>query len=227
MDYPPDWMLNTSTPLPSPDLNNTQLQALANYYYKYYQEMKEEGVEVEFISLFNELTDSYMNASYSNVRNLLVDYVGPMFRKFTDVKSTWTAKFGRRKTAEASPEFLEMDGVEDYVDVIFYHGYDCNDGPAEGLGWQCEGLNTTCPYLKSAVGELKLFGDKYAKGKKMWMTEVCYASEFTDYDPALTGCPDLPRLDFDDAMQWYVIRNTCALVFSFLICIYNFILYNL
>lgn len=220
MDYPPDWMLNTSTPLPGADLNATLLSSLANYYLKYAQAMADNGVPVEYISLFNEVTDSYTNASYDLIRDLLVDHVGPLFRETPGApKLTWTAKFGRRKTADASPEFLDMEGVSEYTDILFYHGYDCNDGPAEGMGWQCTGLNTTCPYLLSAALEMQKFKQQYAPyseyphtgydnlsadatERQVWMTEVCYASEFEDYSPTTTDCPDLPRLDFDDAMQW-------------------------
>jgi O-glycosyl hydrolase len=68
MDYPPSWMLNTSTPLPGADINSTYFSSLANYYYKYAEAMAVNGVPVEFLSLFNELTDSYTNASFENTR---------------------------------------------------------------------------------------------------------------------------------------------------------------
>ena len=66
MDYAPGWMLNTSTPLPQPDLNSTYLGHLANYFLKYTQEMEKNGAPVEYLSMFNENLDSYMFASYEN-----------------------------------------------------------------------------------------------------------------------------------------------------------------
>lgn len=85
--------------------------------------------------------------------------------------------------------------------MIFYHGYDCAYGPAEDLGWQCSGLSTTCPYLKDRANDMKVFYDKYGRNRPLWMTEVCYATEFGDYNVS-KGCPDLPRYDFEDSTQW-------------------------
>jgi glucosylceramidase len=202
MDYPPWWMLNTSTPLPSADLNSTYLEALANYYLKYVQALSENGINLEVLSLFNENPDSYIAASNENCQKLLVDYLGPLFKNYKGMpKLTWTEKFSRRITAEETPAFYEMEGVEEYTDVIFYHGYDCNYGPAEGLGWQCDGLNTTCPYLADASKTIRDFYEKYGKNRTLWMTEVCYASEFGDYNET-KGCAKLPRLDFQDMTQW-------------------------
>jgi O-glycosyl hydrolase len=36
--------------------------------------------------------------------------------------------------------------------------------------------------------------------KKLWMTEVSYAVEYGDYE--VPSCPNLPRTDFEDSMQW-------------------------
>lgn len=222
LDYLPQWMLNSTVGLPAAELNTTLYSAIANYYYKYATHMAAHGVPVEFMSLFNELTDSYMNASYENTRTLLVDYVAPLFKKQAAMaagdstvppppKLTWTEKFGRRVTQDSSPSFYEMEGVQDATDVVFYHGYDCNYGPAEDMGWQCsftEGpaesnaLNTTCPYLQSSAEAMAQFYADYGRNRTVWMSEVCYASEFGDYNTSSSGCPPLPRPDFDDAMQW-------------------------
>jgi len=238
MDYPPQWMLNATTPMPGADINTSTYDALAMYYLKYAQAMEKNGVPIEYISLFNEVIDSYTNSSDAHTRDLLVDHVGPLFRDTPGApKVTWTAKFGRRKTAQAAPSFLDRDGVMDYTDIIFYHGYDCNDGPATGMGWQCArthlnnkddgdllsaaettgsansatsnatgaavgaigksstsinfNLNTTCPYLLDSARLAKNFTDHYARkpdGTKLqvWMTEVCYASEFEDYPSSVS-----------------------------------------
>merc|ERR1711871_459706 len=211
LDYAPHWMLNDSTPLPQPDMNSTFLAHLATYYLKYSQAMAEHGAPLEYISLFNEVLDSYMFTSYQNIRDLLVDHVGPLFRSTPGApKITWSALPGRHASATMSPPLYEMDGVKENVDIIFYHGYDCNDGPAEGMGWQCTdeagtpktGTNTTCPFLDRSAGAMKDFLRKNQGDRQVWMTELCYASEFDDYNPALTGCPDIPRYDFEDATQW-------------------------
>lgn len=213
MDYAPDWMLNTSTPLPEPDLNSTYLGHLANYFLKYTQAMEANGAPIEFLSMFNENLDSYMFASYETCRDLLVDHVAPLFKNTPGApKITWSALPGRHSSAVMSPPFYKLSGVPENIDVIFYHGYDCNDGPAEGMGWQCTdenltpktGTNTTCPYLERSAGAFKAFLDEFnhEEGRQVWMTELCYASEFADYNPLKTGCPAIPRYDFEDATQW-------------------------
>ncbi len=212
MDYAPHWMLNTSTPLPEPDLNSTYLGHLANYFLKYTQAMEAHGTPIEYLSMFNENLDSYMFASYETCRDLLVNHVAPLFKRTPGApKLTWSALPGRHASAVMSPPFYKLDGVAENIDVIFYHGYDCNDGPAEGMGWQCtdedgspkSGTNTTCPYLDRSAGEMKAFlNDFNSQGRQVWMTELCYASEFADYNPLKTGCPDIPRYDFQDATQW-------------------------
>ena len=222
LDYAPHWMLNDSTPLPEPDMNSTYLAHLATYYLKYSQAMAEHGAPIEYLSLFNEVLESYMFTSYQNIRDLLVDHVGPLFRNTAGApKITWSALPGRHASAVMSPRLWEMEGVKENVDIIFYHGYDCNDGPAEGMGWQCTdeegnkktGTNTTCPYLDRSASAMKAFLEVVNGGdqgqdedqvgqRQVWMTELCYASEFDDYNPQLTGCPDIPRYDFNDATQW-------------------------
>jgi hypothetical protein len=128
-------------------------------------------------------------------------YISNFSRLFLQL--TWTEKFARRKSAEDSLAFYSLPGVQAATGAIFYHGYDCNYGPAEDLGWQCsgaDGLNTTCPFLDSAAAAMKDLYDKIGRDRPLWMTEVCYASEFGDYNVS-KGCPALPRLDFQDGMQ--------------------------
>lgn len=207
LDYLPRWMLNNTTPLPEPQMNTSHFEAISSYYFKYAEAMKDNGVPVEYLSLFNEMDDSYMFATLENTRTLLKDYIGPRFRKHSWApKLTWTAYPGRQQLAENGPKFMSMEGVDEFVDILFYHGYDCNDGVSEGLGWQCldesNKRNTTCPFIDESGAILKKFAEEYQGERQIWMTEVCYASEFSDYYPPTSGCPDIPRYDFDDGMQW-------------------------
>ncbi len=102
-------------------------------------------------------------------RALLVDHVSPLFRANPgSPQVTWTEKFGREITAIDSPAFFEMTGVQDAIDIIFYHGYDCGTGQREG--WTCEGLTTTCPRLDAASKMMKHFYDAYGKNRLLWMT---------------------------------------------------------
>jgi hypothetical protein len=153
MDYPPAWMLNTSSVFPGAELNTTQFPALANYFSKYADAMAANGVPIEFMSFFNELNGQgnitsssaapagksrrlrakaakhpslkYMGASYANVHDWLINHVGPLFRAKGPgaPKITWTEMFGRRETAVDAPAFFDMPKVLEYTDAIFYHGY--------------------------------------------------------------------------------------------------------
>jgi len=194
MDYPPWWILNTTAPVANQaDLNTTLFRSLARYYQKFWQEFSRYGVPIEFITLFNE---DYCNVSDINYRDLLVDHVGPLFRATPgSPKLSWVENYGRYISSVRNPVIMSMKGVPQYVDMVFYHGYDCGDFG----GWSCTGLNATCPKLMESATELSKFVKKYGQGLSVWMTELCYATEFGDYP---LSCPKIPRLDFDDAMQW-------------------------
>jgi len=197
MDYAPWWMLNSTIPLPGADLNTTLYGALALYYQKFYQAFASHGIPIEYLSLFNEL-GGYTNATFPHVQDLLVNYVGPLFRQRKGApKITWSEMYGRSHYADVGPSFFNMPGVFQNNEVVMYHGYDCGDFG----GWTCQGLNATCPLLAQSAANFSAFVRKYAPGLKLWMTELCYATEFGDY-PLPPACPPIPRVDFDDAMQW-------------------------
>lgn len=194
MDFPPWWMLNTTFILPESDLNTTTLGSLALYYLKFWQAFALQGIPIEYITLFNE---DYTSPSLQNYRDLLVNHVGPLFRSTPgSPKITWIENYGRCITSVDGPKFMNLPGVRQYVDMVFYHGYDCGDFG----GWKCTGLNATCPHLMECAASLSTYLKTYAQNLKAWMTELCYATEFNDY-PA-KSCPKIPRLDFEDAMQW-------------------------
>jgi hypothetical protein len=91
-----------------------------------------------------------------------------------------------------------MPGVQESTDMIFYHGYDCGD---QFGGWKCDGLNTTCPFIEQSAQLFRNYLDVYSPNRTIWMTELCYATEFGDYN-VTNGCPALPRYDFIDGLQW-------------------------
>jgi len=72
LDYLPRWLLNSTTPLPDPQMNTTQFTAISNYYFKYALAMKDNGVPLEYLSLFNEMDDSYMKCLPENAKTLLI-----------------------------------------------------------------------------------------------------------------------------------------------------------
>ena len=122
--------------------------------------------------------------------------------------------FGRRETAVDAPAFFARPGVDEFTDAIFYHGYDCNYGIVNGEyingGWQCDGLNATCARLDESAALLRDFVHRVAPNKPVWLTELCYATEFGDYNVSL-GCSPLPRLDFQDGARERVADITIRL----------------
>ena len=79
MDYPPDWMLRTDTPLPDATVNSSLYDVLANYYAKFVMAFREHNETIDYLSLFNEPMDSYTNISDEEISNLLGFHVGPLF----------------------------------------------------------------------------------------------------------------------------------------------------
>lgn len=201
MDYPPDYMMNTTTPFPHTILNTTMYGQLAQYYLNTSLAYAANGVPIRYLSMFNEPYSSYITPTQQQIIDLLVGHVGPLFRQTPAAPNlTWGEQYGRMITLQTGPAIMEAPGVKDYVDILFYHGYDCGDNG----GWSCGGdnhLNTTCPHLDWAMGNITAYKAMYPS-LKMWMTEVCYAIEFSDYPPNTTECPPLPRLDFEDGLQW-------------------------
>ncbi len=70
-------------------------------------------------------------------------------------------------------------------------------------GWACAGLNATCEKLDESAALLADFLRQRPAlaDKPLWLTELCYATEYGDYNVS-KGCAAIPRLDFQDAMQW-------------------------
>jgi glucosylceramidase len=196
MDYPPAWMLNTSTPLPNATVNIPAYEALAHYYLNVTTTLAENGVNVEYLSMFNEPEESYCKMTVAQLHTLLVDYVGPLFRFMPGApKLTWGEQYGRVVTRNNYPALMNMSGTRQYTDILFYHGYDCT--------WTCAGGggNTTCPGLDDAMKAIAEYKQMYPN-LTMWMTEVCYAVEFDNYPKGGAVCPTIPRIDFMDAFQW-------------------------
>ena len=213
MDFPPTWMLNMSTPLvptPNPNdipqtrVNRTHFPELASYFLKFSQQFAANGVDITFLSMFNEPAQSYCYVGIHDLHDLLVNHVGPLFRTTPGApRITWGEQFGRLITEQDYPALMNSPDVKKYVDILFYHGYDCGSGNQSG--WICTetplGNNCTCPGLEEAMTAIAEYKQQYPE-LKMWLTELCYATEYGDYPPPGNGCLPLPRLDFMDGMQW-------------------------
>ena len=171
MDYPPDWMLFDVNK--NQDVNPQYYDALARYYLRYLQEYEQQGVFVDYLSLFNE-PDIYTKIPYNEIDALLRDYVGPLFRKQGIRTRIMLSEAPNREDAARNyPLVLDDPAARQYVSVAPYHGYDDKD-------WdKILNLHRQYPDLP------------------LWMTEVCYA-----YDAGTPKSMRLPRFDFEDGDYW-------------------------
>jgi glucosylceramidase len=195
MDYAPAWMLNMSTPLPAANVNQSRYPALAQYYLDYAQHFARHAFPLRYISLFNEPSDSYTAITIPQMAELLVHHVAPLFRKAGPGLPglTYGSHADRKTTFERLPEALAIAGVSDTMDVVLYHGYDC-------APWLCDHGNQTCPQLPAAAALIANLTERYAR-KKFWMSEVCYAQEYGNWNGP-PACPRLPFTAFEDSLQW-------------------------
>jgi glucosylceramidase len=124
MDYPPDWMLVDLEK--NQEVNPRYYDALARYYLRYVREYERQGVFISYLSLFNEPRtggDGYTQISYSEIRNLLENYVGPLFTN-EDVRTQimLSAPPSRQDAFNEFPIVLSDPQARHYVAALPYHG---------------------------------------------------------------------------------------------------------
>ena len=152
MDYPPDWMLFDVNK--NQDVNPKYFPALARYYMRYLEGYKKEGIEIDYLSLFNEPFTVYTKIPYEKIRTLLRDHVGPALAKSgLKTKLMLSEAPDRNEAWKNYPIVLDDVAARKYVAVMPYHGYDFKN------------------YDK--IAELH----KRYPDLPLWMTEVCYAYE--------------------------------------------------
>lgn len=178
MDYPPDWMLFDVNK--NQDVNPKYYPALARYYIRYLEEYKKEGIEIDYLSLFNEPFSVYTKIPYEKIRVLLRDHVGPELAKSGLKTRLMLSEAPERGEARRYyPVVLDDPAARKYVAVMPYHGYDFKnyDKIAE--------LHRRYPDLP------------------LWMTEICYA-----YEAGTPRSMALPVYGFEDGDFWgNVIMN--------------------
>lgn len=179
MDYPPDWMLIDVEK--RQDVDPKYYDALARYYLRYLQEYQEQGVFIDYLSLFNEPGSDeggYTRISYTEIRDLLKNHVGPLLKKagLKNQIMLSEAPF-RLQAAKNYPTVLDDPEARQYVTALPYHGYDF---------WKQQRNFDKIAQLHHAYPDLPL-----------WMTEVCYVRG--------AGAPPntpVPQYDFADGAFW-------------------------
>ena len=160
MDFPPDWMLldgNTSKAV-----RPACYDALARYMAKYVQAYESHGVHIDFLECFNEPFDSYTMMDAAQLATFLGRHVGPLFereRLWPRTKLTYGGQCSRESAAEFVPAVLSDPDAAKYMDVIAYHGYDCQ---------------FNCTDEREKYDLIAKLAAKHPD-RPFWMTEICYA----------------------------------------------------
>ena len=206
MDFPPDWMLQGTLPK-NATVNPIYYNTLSNYFAKYIEAYKVHGVHIDFLEAFNEPTDSYTKMSPAQLATFLGKHLGPTFEKrglWPSTKLSYGGQCARGTAAEFIPAVLSDKDAAKYMDVIVYHGYDCQ--------YEDDGSCNDERQNYDAIAKIA----KAEPSRPLWMTEICYAYNFDDpnctkkstmkycetypRDPKLAK--PLPRLDFADGATW-------------------------
>jgi len=152
MDYPPDWMLYDVRK--HQDIPPKYYAVLAAYFVKYLEEYRKRGIEIDYLSVFNEPEQVYTKITYPEIRILLRDFVGPALRRSGLSTKMMISEAPERLVAfRRYPVILDDPAVREFVSAVAYHGYDFAhfDQIAE---------------LKAKYPDLQF-----------WMDELCYAYE--------------------------------------------------
>lgn len=179
MDYPPDWMLFDVQK--NQDVNPKYYDALARYYLRYVEEYQKQGVFIDYVSLFNEPRHEfggYTPITYPEIRDLLKNHVGPLFKKAGVKNQIMFAEAPMRAQAyKYYPTVLNDPQARQYVRELPYHGYDHLKGP-ENFD-QLAALHKAYPDLR------------------LWMTEVCDM-----FEGGKPHSPSIPNYAFADGSYW-------------------------
>lgn len=148
MDYPPDWMLVDVNK--NQDVRKECYDTLAHYYLRYLEEYRKQGIDVDYLCLFNE-PGAYTKIPYEEIRVLLRDHVGPLLAKSGLKTRIMLSEAPTRPiAANEYPKVLDDPAARKYVAVLPYHGYDFRE-----------------------FDRIKELHAKYPD-LPLWQTEVCY-----------------------------------------------------
>jgi glucosylceramidase len=172
MDYPPDWMLYDVKK--HQDIQPKYYPVLAKYFLRYLEEYKKRGIEVDYLSLFNEPEQVYTKIKYPEIKVLLRDHVGPALLQSGLNTKLMMSEAPERKVAYARyPVVLDDPTARKFVSVVAYHGYDFKN------------------FDKIAALEKKY------PDLPFWMDELCYA-----YEAGYPKNKKLPIYEFEDGDVW-------------------------
>jgi glucosylceramidase len=202
IDYPPDWMLDGDLP-DNATLRSDCYDILAQYFANYVIAYANEGVVIDFLECFNEPFDSYTQMSPEQLATFLGDHIGPLFDELglrPTTQLTYGGQCYRSNGYDFVTQVMSYANARKYMDVIAYHGYDCQ---------------FNCTDDRQHYDSIAELSQEYPS-IPLWMTEICYAYNgddpnctsadtlqyCTDYPPDPTLAPPLPIFDFSDGPIW-------------------------
>ena len=149
MDYPPDWMLVDVNS--NQDVRKECYEVLARYYLRYLQEYHKQGIDIDYLCLFNE-PGCYTKIPYNEICVLLRDHVGPLLSKSgLATRLMLSEAQSRPVAADEYPKVLDDPVARKYVALLPYHGYDFRE-----------------------FDRIKQLHGRYPD-LPLWQTEVCHA----------------------------------------------------
>ena len=152
--------------LPDASVNPRYYDVLAQYFARFVQAYTANGVPIDFLECFNEPTDSYTQMSPHELATFLKAHIGPTFDRLglrPRTKLTYGGQAERSSAHRFVSAVMRDAEAAKYMDLIAYHGYDCQLDDADNPQSHCN--DTRMNY--------HLIADLAARyGKEMWMTEV-------------------------------------------------------
>jgi O-glycosyl hydrolase len=210
MDYPPEWMLaddaikGAAATWPRiATLNPAYYDLLAKYYLRYLRAYLRHGIEIEYLSPFNE-PGVYTNVRPAQFAKFIRDHLGPLMARArigTKIQiGDFSVKSGGSLDDSAGAngalrQIMGDAGARRYVRSISYHGYDFVDDPVK--------LANHDPAPRRELMPTRATGYDFAEFKKvaewraaypglpLWMTETCLFW-------AIPWAGKLPVTDFSD-----------------------------
>ncbi len=185
MDYPPNWMLYDVNK--NQDVNEKYYDALSLYFLRYLEEYRKQGIEIDFLSPFNEPM-GYTKIPYRKIGVLIKNHLGPLLHKSgLPTRLQLSDNIDRITALRDFPEALNDPDVFKYIAGLAYHGYDWRRQPIRPTAENGYGFDEF-----KAIAELR----RRYRTLPVWMTEICHYAGGTPW------AKPLPRYEFEDGDWW-------------------------
>ena len=176
MDFAPDWMYY-SLKKGEKNIKPEYYDSLAKYYSKYIKAYADNGITINYLSLFNEADNPhYSNVTYKVMGEMIKNHVVPRFKADSlSTKIILGETCTRPEALEKFPPILNDPEVRKHISSLAVHGYD----------WD---KYSSLTELHNGFPDIPI-----------WLTEVCYAT-FCCVPPKGPG--KCPVYEFSDGEFW-------------------------